>query len=175
MSSRRNEIARDLLKVFIGAIPYGPIALTLFGDDLDRMMEEVLPTKERRSMLKQLSDDLAAKLIARGESMPKNSGSAHAAAYDVVESIKDAQLTFDRLREAEFDPVRLKRHMDLHRPSDWNFASNERRQMWDEAIEEFCGRLLLFFLNDQAFQTQILILLYRQQKRLLNEGHEPIL
>ena len=164
---KAETVAKELLLVVLKALPGGDLAASIFDDDIDAMLKRLVPSDARKSELRDFAQEIADRVRARALSIQRDPGAALSAANDFVASIKAADLTFTRLEEAEFDPVRLKSYLDTLRPGDWKFASNQRRQLWDEAVQEFCEQLLLQYFGDQRFQTQLLVLLYRQQKRLL--------
>jgi len=166
---RLDKASKAILQELVRTVPGSELLLAAFDDDVDRLLTKIFK-KEQVDEL-----EVAARTISEAISISaspyydKNPGASVSAAYDFLQSVSDARITFEELLSFDFQINQVIGHFENFRPTDWNYASGQRKQLWQSGIEQFSKFIIHFYLTTPRYHGYLLVeILKRQRNQPLN-------
>ena len=160
-----DKAAKEALSLLAQTLPGGSVLMAALDDRIDAALATFLPQRELDE-LREAAEGIAEDIRrAASPHFDRNPGAAVAAAHDFLDSLKAANVTFELLLEKQFDRESLLAHLRNFRPSDWNYASPQRKQLWDLAVGFYLQRLLDYHAASPKSQGYILMELLKRTRQ----------
>ena len=151
-----NKAAKEALRLLVKSLPGSSILLEALGDDIDAAVRRIFPRKQVTELEKAALDISEALASSSSPFLDRNPGAALSAAHDFLGSLREAGLTLETLVKLEFDHGNAVEYLNKFRPSDWIYASPQRKQIWAAGVSMYAQKLIDFYLSSPRFSGYIL-------------------
>lgn len=160
MATVKNEIVADIVGILMGLIPGGS-----YAQHTAQRAATLLLSRREKDVITRIADRIFTQLYEAVGLDARNPGAAKSAAYDVLETIRKANLTPQIIVSCGLDAGLLFQYVMQYTATGVESASPIRRQLHQRGVHTFCDELIASAFEIKSFQLFV-------YQRVLSNQHE---
>lgn len=162
MDGLKKEIVNDIVGILMGLVPGGHLAL-----HTAQSAAVLLLSRQEKDTITRVAERIFSRLYESVGLDTRNPGAAKSAAYDVLATIKKAELTPEILVRSCLDPKLLFEYVLKYPAVGIESASSVRKGLYIKGIRTFCDELMASALEIKPLQSFVYRELLLNQNKIL--------
>jgi hypothetical protein len=167
MDTLRKELVGDIVGVLLAFVPGGS-----YVQRTAHTAATLLLSRQDRDITTRIANRIFDQLYKAVGLDAKNPGAAKSAAYNVLETIRQASLTPQVIVDCDLDPEVLFRYVMKYPAAGIESASQIRRQLYQRGVQTFCEELIANALEIKSLQLIVYQKVLSNQRKILRSLEE---
>ena len=164
MDALKKEIVNDIVGILMGLIPGGNYARRTA-----QTAATLLLSRQDKDIIARIADRIFNQLYDAVGLDAKNPGAAKSAAYNVLETIRKANITPQIIVDCYLDSELLFQYVLKYPAVGIESASQIRRQLYQRGVRTFCDELIANAFEIKSFQLFVYQKVLSNQRKILQK------
>lgn len=162
MDALKKEIVNDIIGILVGLVPGGN-----YARHTAQSAATLLLSRHDKDIVTRIADRIFKQLYDAVGLDAKNPGAAKSAAYNVLETVRDANITPQVIVNCYLDSELLFQHVMKYPATGIESASQIRRQLYQKGVRIFCDELITNAFEIKSFQLFVYQKVLSNQRKIL--------